>query len=175
MKFNLQQDFDLQTQGVLHRIMVDALEILKTEKNFTEIGVRSAVYISIAANAFVEDVIGMLNKEEGDIFTFLAKEIEPEIQKILTENSDEVDYIVDNILDFKEREIELSGSVIHGVERILEELGKIDIDILAPILKESGAMLQKADKKETKVQAEDLIAEADAKTQEMINRFKSNQ
>jgi hypothetical protein len=177
MELTLKKDFNLRSQAVQHKVMLDAIELLSTEKNYTFIGVKSMVLLSIGINAFEENVVEAINNFEEDSFAFLGNILEPNLVELLKENEDVIEDICWDIIDFKEREMELSMSWLLGLERILDEMSKIDKDILKPLLNEATDIFQKIQNpktpEETKKEAEELIGKMDEKTQEIIKKFQT--
>jgi len=174
MELTLKKEYDLSSNAQKYQVVLDTISLLGEEENFTTAGITTIAMISIAANACNEDVIDLYNNSKMSSVDFSKKIIEPFINDLLKDNKEYLYDIVDDVYNYKEREIEISGKFIFAFKKVLRELSQSDTNVISDIIL-SAAALKDSATKEKAVAAEEAkkeqIAEVNDKLQDLVNKF----
>ncbi len=175
MELTLKKGFDLSKNTLQHRIVLDAIELLKDKENCTTQEITSMVYLAILQNVCEEDVVELVSEEQNniDFWTILETIIEPKVEEVLGENDSYLYDIVYDIQGYKEREIEINGKFFYAMRELIKQIGEFDTAQLSGILTSVKSLKQKTQEAITEEKSEEKITEANEKMQELISKFKT--
>lgn len=174
MELTFKENFNLKSNARKYQIVLDTISLLEGEDNFTESGITTIAMIAIAENACNEDVIDLYNNSDMTSIDFSTSVIEPAIEKLLQDNQDYLFDIVQDVYEYKEREIEMSGKIIYSIKKVLAELSEMDTNVLTDIIVSATALKDSALKEraiETEEQRNEQVAEVNDKLQDLVNKF----
>lgn len=175
MELTFKKDFDLTKNTIKHKVVLDAIELLKTSENFTEFEITSMLYLAILINACEENVLDWAARDEGMEKSWEKYEtvIEPKALEVVKDNVALINELVSSIYSYKERELDINGKFFYAVRELIKQLGDLDTtqisDILvaATSLRNTTKEIAKTEKKEQEVE---IVNE---KMQNLINKFKT--
>lgn len=175
MELTFKKDFDLTKNTLQHRIVLDAIELLKDKENYTSQEITSMVYLAILQHVCEEDVIELISKEEGntDFWEILENVIEPKVEEALGDNKSPLYDIVYNVESFKNREMEMNGKFFYAVKELIKQLGDLDTKEISDIIVSMNSLRTNAKEAVLEDTKEKEVAVVNEKMQELINKFKT--
>jgi len=174
MELTLKEGYDLSSNAQKYQIVLDTIALLGEEENFTTAGITTIAMIAVASNACNEDVIDLYNNSEMSSIDFSKNIIEPFIDKLLKDNKEYLYDIVEDVYNYKERDIEISGKFIFAIKKVLKELGSMDTNVISDIILSATALKDSATKERvaaTEEAKQEQIAEVNDKLQDLVNKF----
>lgn len=175
MELTFKKDFDLTKNTLQHRIVLDAIELLKDKENYTSQEITSMVYLSILQHVCEENVIELISKEEGnaDFWEILETVIEPKAEEALGDNKSPLYDIVYNVENFKDREIEMNGKFFYAIRELIKQLGDLDTKEISDIIVSINSLRTTAKEAALEDTKEKEVAVVNERMQELINKFKT--
>jgi phage/plasmid-associated DNA primase len=174
MELKFKTEFMLESIVQRYQIVLDTIALTEGEDNFTTSGIRVAAMIALLSNACEEDIVELYNEASDKVYQFCAEVIEPHVLKLLNNNTEYLDDIVQEVVEYKQREIEMSGKIIYAIKKALAELSEMDTKSLADIILSITSLKNTAVQEAALVQEEqkqEQIEAVDDKLQQLINKF----
>lgn len=174
MELKFKQEFKLESMVQRYQIVLDTIALTEGEDNFTTSGIRIAAMIALLSNACEEDIVELYNKANDKIYQFCAEVVEPHVLKLLNNDLEYLHEIVQEVIEYKQRDIEMSGKIIYAIKKALAELSEMDTKSLADIILSITSLKNTAIQEAALVQEEqkqEQIEAVDDKLQQLINKF----
>ena len=181
MEFKMKENIDFDSLVLRKKILGETIEIITNKNNYTVTDLQFYLMISFVNALVEENVIVYCLSEEDKLMEKLEKVIEPLFNQHIKTNErayEVYNLLIDDLIDYMEREHENSLSVVGILTSIAEVLSEIDYQKLLDMVNNTiDGKLGEEEIKEQKTIKKLTVEEAEIESDKMkalINQFATN-